>query len=42
VDSYERAAPKYGGPPIRRYGCALVLLLSLGALVLLSVWARSR
>ncbi|MFO0561425.1 MAG: hypothetical protein U0269_25630 [Polyangiales bacterium] len=42
VDSYERAAPKYGGPPIRRYGCALVLFLLLGAIFLLIVWARSR
>lgn len=29
IDVPERAAPKYGGPPLRRYGCSFVLLAIL-------------
>ena len=42
LDTLERAAPKYGGPPIRRYGCALVTLALLAAIALLTVGPRLR
>lgn len=38
----ERGAPKYGGPPIRRYGCALVTLALLAVILLLAAGPRLR
>jgi hypothetical protein len=33
LDRDVRAAPKYGGPPLRRYGCSIVLVLGLATLI---------
>jgi len=35
IDRIERAAPKYGGPPIRRYGCSIVLILLIVTSIIL-------
>lgn len=35
VDSIERLAPKYGGPPTLRYGCSLVLIFAIVASIIL-------
>jgi hypothetical protein len=41
IDYPDRAAPKYGGPPLLRYGCSLAVLLLLATIVALVLASRT-